>query len=117
MHPALLTLIVLVLNAQAAPQDRKKDRIVPRQGQPVEGTIVRETWKEVAIKLANGPETAYACDDVAQIEYADMPDALTAAMVDIDTGNWQEALGKISSAEDLISGKGMDQKSTKKITV
>ncbi len=106
----LALLAALLAAAPAAQAQARQDRLTPRKGPPVDGTILRETFKEVVIKPASGADQVYKVEDVARIEYWDTPDAFRAGMADFEAGNWLEALNKFNSAEDFVSGKGMQTK-------
>ncbi|MBI4563672.1 MAG: hypothetical protein HY716_03135 [Planctomycetes bacterium] len=120
MIPALaFTILTAAMSGAPAStsQERKLDRVTPRKGPPAEGTIVRDTWKEVVLRLSSGSETTFRVEDVLSVEYADAPDAMKAGLADFEAGNWEEALTKITSAEEAVQGKGLDSATAKKITV
>lgn len=100
-------LAVLWAAAPSASAQSRTDRLTPLRGPAVDGTITRETWKDVVIRPTSGSEQTFKVEDVAKLEYFDAPDAMKAAMTDIEAGNWQEGLNKLNGAEDFVNGKGM----------
>lgn len=109
MNRALGLVFLLGTAATAAAQakaDPKIDRLKLRKGNVLEGTITKETHKEIAIALATGGSSqVFAPSDVLKIEYGDAPEAFKRAMEDIEGSNWSDALSKINSAEESVDQK------------
>ena len=101
MNLATIGLAALLAAAQAQPA---KDRVVPHRGNPVEGTVQKDTWKEVVLQTAGGTQT-FRPQDVRRIEYADAPLAFRGAMAQIEAEKWSEALSSLKSAEEYANSK------------
>lgn len=102
MNLALIGGAVLLAAAQAAQPAR--DRVILRRGNPVEGTVQKDTWKEVVLQTASGAQT-FRAEDVRRVEYADAPPAFKGAMAHIETEKWSEALSSLKSAEEYANSK------------
>ncbi len=95
--------------ADASPQAQQaKDRVVLRKGTAVEGSVQRDTWKEVVV-AAGAPQTIKP-EEILRIEYHDAPPAFRGAMAAIEQEKWQEALSSLSSAEELYNAAQKDKK-------
>ncbi len=95
----------LLLAAQAgaavAPQ---KDRVTTNRGALVEGTIQKDTWKDVVVQVGAASQTVPAAD-VVKVEYFDAPPAFKGAMAAIDSEKWSEANSALTSAEEYANSK------------
>jgi tetratricopeptide (TPR) repeat protein len=98
--PLILAALALAAQAQPAP----KDRVFLKKGAPVEGTIQKDTSKEVVVSGAGGAQTIKA-EDVLRVEYSDAPPAFRGAMVALEQEKWSDALNSLRSAEELFNSK------------
>jgi tetratricopeptide (TPR) repeat protein len=103
MNALPLILAALALAAQAPPA-APKDRVFLKKGAPVEGTIQKDTSKEVVISGTAGPQTLKA-EEVLRVEYSDAPPAFRGAMVALEQEKWSDALNSLRSAEELFNSK------------
>jgi tetratricopeptide (TPR) repeat protein len=88
------------VQAQPAP----KDRVILKKGNPVEGIVQKDTWKDVVIQVGASNQTIRA-DDVQKIEYFDAPLAFRGAMAAIESEKWSEANSALGSAEQFVNDK------------
>jgi hypothetical protein len=91
-------LLIIALLLPGAAQD-KKDRVILKRGAAIEGTVQKESWKEISLSGAAGAQ-AFKAEEVLRIEYHDAPAAWKGAMTSIEAENWSEALASIGRAEE-----------------
>jgi tetratricopeptide (TPR) repeat protein len=99
MNLATIGLAAILAAAQAQPA---RDRVILHRGNPVEGTVQKDTWKEVVVQTAGGSQT-FRPQDVRRIEYADAPLAFRGAIAQIEGEKWSEALSSLKSAEEYAN--------------
>lgn len=98
---AAALLIALPASAKDRVSFRRVDKDKPEQ-KPVEGSVEKEDWKEVTIKIEGAATGTYAWDKVADVEYGDEPGALRDAKAEKEKGNLEgAAAGFLKAAEGL----------------
>ncbi len=103
MNLVPLVLAALAPAGQAQPA-APKDRVILKQSAAVEGTVQKDTNKEVVVTTGSGAQTLRS-EDVLKIEYGDAPPAFRGAMVALDQEKWSDALNSLRSAEELFNSK------------
>lgn len=99
--PAFLAL-ALALPAAAAGKDRVFKKGDPK---PLEGTVEKEDWKEVTIKLEGQASSSVPWDKLDRIEYGDAPLPYRDAMGLMQKGNKAEAAGAFAKAAEGLKEK------------
>jgi len=102
MNPLPLAL-ALALAAQAA-GPAPKDRVILKNGPPVEGTVQKENYQEIVVSTASGPQVLKTAE-IAKVEYGDAPPAFRAALAALEQDKWSDALNSLRSAEELFLSK------------
>ncbi len=97
-------LLLAALALAASPAQQSKDRVFLKKGMPVEGTVQKDTYREVVVSGAGGTQTLKA-DNVLRIEYGDAPPAFRGALVALEGDKWSDALNSLRSAEELFNSK------------
>jgi tetratricopeptide (TPR) repeat protein len=101
----LVLAAVLLAPAQAGAQAaQQKDRVTTKRGSVVEGTVQKDTWKEVVVQVGAASQTVPTAD-VSKVEYYDAPPAFKGAMAAIDSEKWSEANSALTSAEEYANSK------------
>lgn len=103
MHLALVVTAALLA---AAPQ-AKKDRVVHKGG-AAEGTVQKDTYKEVVIAGTGAPQSIPA-ENVDKVEYFDAPPAFTGALMAVAQEKWAEALSALGSAEEYVNSAAREK--------
>ena len=103
MNAIPIILAALALAGQVQPA-APKDRVILKKGAPVEGTVQKDTNREVVISAAGGVQTIKA-EEVLKVEYSDAPPAFRGAMVALEQEKWSDALNSLRSAEELFNSK------------
>ena len=105
-------LILLVAASAEGAQSRRKagakkprrDKVTVASGEVLEGTISKDTWKEVVISIGSVRKTIPAAE-VVGVEYGNAPPAFRGAMAAVKQRKWPEAYSALASAEEYSLSK------------
>ncbi len=100
MRRPILALAALAVLVAAAPPQKRRDRVIPKKGAPVEGKVSKDSWKGVTIG-----SRSFKAEEIERIEYGDAPAAFRGAMGAIERGKWDDALTTLNSAEEYANSK------------
>ncbi|KAF0245464.1 MAG: hypothetical protein FD180_1583 [Planctomycetota bacterium] len=108
MKYLFIPVVVLVLAIPVSAKDRlsfkRVDKDKPAQ-KPVEGTIEKEDWKEVVIKLEGSASGTYSWDKIDSIEYGDEPAGIKEARGEYVKGNKEGAAAAFLKAAEGLKDK------------
>lgn len=95
-----IALLLALAVSQAAPA--AKDRVTLKKGTVIEGTVQKDTWKDVVVQAGAAPQTVRG-EEVQKIEYADAPLAYKSAMAALEQEKWSDVLSALGSAEEFYT--------------
>ncbi len=106
MKYLLIPVIALALALPASAKDRINFRKTDKGEQkPVEGTIEKEDWQGVTIKLEGSASSTYAWDKVASVEYGEEPAGLKSGRGEFEKGNKEGAAAAFLKAAEGLKDK------------
>ncbi|MCC6741774.1 MAG: hypothetical protein IT452_22330 [Planctomycetia bacterium] len=106
MKHLLIPIAVLALSMPATAKDRVNFKKTDKGEQkPVEGTIEKEDWAGVTIKLEGSASSTYAWDKVAGVEYGDEPAGLKSGRGEYEKGNKEGAARAYLAAAEGLKDK------------
>ncbi len=106
MKYLFIPVLALALALPAAAKDRINFKKTDKGEQkPVEGTIEKEDWKEVVIKLEGSASGTYGWDKIASIEYGEEPAGVKAGRGEYEKGNKEGAAAAFLKAAEGLKDK------------
>ncbi len=109
MRRATLSAALLAALALAAAAQDKKDRVYLRSGKVAEGTVTKDSWREVTLSTGGAAVQAFRGEDVLRIDYYDSPAAFRGAVASVEQEKWADALTSLSSADDYVRSASRDK--------
>ncbi|MCE9582700.1 MAG: hypothetical protein K8T20_09425 [Planctomycetes bacterium] len=98
--------LALILALPAAAKDRINFRKTDKGEQkPVDGTIEKEDWQGVTIKLEGSASSTYTWDKIALVEYGEEPAGIREARGEYDKGNKEGAAAAFLAAAAGLKDK------------
>lgn len=99
MNTAAIWLFAAALSQGALVQ---KDKVTLKKGSVLEGTVQKDTWRDVVVQTGAAPQTVRG-DEVQKIEYADAPLAYRSAMAALEQEKWSDVVSALGSAEEFYN--------------
>lgn len=82
-----------------------RDKVTVVSGDVLEGTVSKDTWREVVISVGTSRKKTIPAEQVVSVEYGNAPPAFRGAMAALKQEKWSEAYSALASAEEFSVSK------------